>query len=122
MKAKELITKVLVGNPKTIASFFAMMFLICSIQGIGYAAPPMFNVQNSDDDVEVTNGVIILSVLENQANTNVGGILKVTSDEDIPFDDLHYNFRDSGNLHAASFSLRAVEGGVRLVTRNSLDS
>ena len=40
MKAKELITKVLVGNPKTIVSIFAVMLLICGIQGIGYAAPP----------------------------------------------------------------------------------
>ena len=42
MKAKELITKVLVGNPKTIVSVFAMMFLIFSIQGIGYGAAPEF--------------------------------------------------------------------------------
>ena len=32
----------LVGNPKTIVSVFAMMFLIFSIQGIGYGAAPEF--------------------------------------------------------------------------------
>ena len=51
MKAKELITKVLVGNPKTIVSIFAVMLLICGIQGIGYAAPPMFTFKPSDDGV-----------------------------------------------------------------------
>ena len=45
MKAKELITKVLVGNPKTIVSIFAVMLLICGIQGIGYAAPPVFDAE-----------------------------------------------------------------------------
>ena len=55
MKAKELITKVLVGNPKTIVSIFAVMLLICGIQGIGYAQAPMF-------DVNIVNGVVPLSV------------------------------------------------------------
>ena len=121
MKAKELITKVLVGNPKTIVSVFAMMLLICGIQGIGYALPPMFDVQNGDPGVAVDgDGVVTLSVSENQATTNVGGILDVISEE-TALNDSHYNLRDSGNRHAASFRLRAVEGGVRLVTRNALD-
>ena len=42
MKVKELITKVLVGNPKTIVSVFAMMLLISGIHGITHAADPEF--------------------------------------------------------------------------------
>ena len=110
MKAKELITKVLVGNPKTIVSIFAVMLLICGIQGIGYAAPTF-----SDADG------VIRSVPENQANANVGAILVVTVDAGITLNDSHYDFGDAGNFDFASFSLRAVEGGVRLVTRNALD-
>ena len=109
MKAKELITKVLVGNPKTIVSIFAVMLLICGIQGIGYAAPAMFAAD-----------VATLSVAENQANANVGAILEVTVDAGITLNNSHYNFRNIGR-DFASFRLTAVEGGVRLVTRNALD-
>ena len=42
MKVKELIMKVLVGNPKTIVSVFAMMLLISGIHGITHAADPEF--------------------------------------------------------------------------------
>ena len=123
MKAKELITKVLVGNPKTIVSFFAMMLLICGIQGIGYAAPE-FTVESGDDGItdDVVSGsvTVTLMVPENQANTNVGGILEVTVDAGITLNNSHYNFRNIGR-DFASFRLTAVEGGVQLVTRNSLD-
>ena len=111
MKAKELITKVLVGNPKTTVSIFAVMLLICGIQGIGYAAPTF-----SDADG------VIRSVPENQATgTNVGAILAVTGvDAGITLNNSHYNFRNTGR-DFASFRLTAVEDGVRLVTRNALD-
>ena len=110
MKAKELITKVLVGNPKTIVSIFAVMLLICGIQGIGYAQAPEF----ADD------GVVPRSISENLPNTNVGVVLNVTPGE-IPLNDLHYNFGDPGNLDFASFRLIAVAGGVQLQTRAALD-
>ena len=115
MKAKELITKVLVGNPKTIVSFFAVMLLICGIQGIGYAAPE-FTVTADEDGVKSATRM----VPENQANTNVGEILEVTVDAGITLNNSHYNFRNIGR-DFASFRLTAVEGGVRLVTRNALD-
>ena len=117
MKAKELITKVLVGNPKTIVSFFAVMLLICGIQGIGYAAPE-FTVVADEDGVKSATRM----VPENQANTNVGEILEVTGvDAGITLNNSHYNFRNIGR-DFASFRLTAVANGVRLVTtRNALD-
>ena len=111
MKAKELITKVLVGNPKTIVSVFAVMLLICGIQGIGYAQAPEF----TGDEVTVTR-----SISENLPNTNVGVVLNVTPG-DIPLNDLHYDFGDPGNLDFASFRLIAVADGVQLKTRAGLD-
>ena len=117
----------LVGNPKTIVSIFAVMLLICGIQGIGYAAPPMFNVlpgagiDRVDEDSESGYVTVTLSVSENQANANVGAILAVTVDAGITLNNSHYDFGDAGNFDFASFSLRAVAGGVRLVTRNALD-
>ena len=101
----------LVGNPKTTVSIFAVMLLICGIQGIGYAAPAMFN-----DGNEASR-----NVPENQANANVGAMLAVTVDPGITLNNSHYNFRNIGR-DFASFRLTAVEGGVRLVTtRNALD-
>ena len=112
MKAKELITKVLVGNPKTIVSIFAVMLLICGIQGIGYAAPPMFDVVADGDGVKSATR----SVPENQANANVGEILAVTVDAGITLNNSHYNFRNIGR-DFASFRLTAVANGVRLVNQ-----
>ena len=100
----------LVGNPKTIVSIFAVMLLICGIQGIGYAAPTF-----SDGDEAIR------SVPENQANANVGTILVVTGvDAGITLNNSHYNFRNTGR-DFASFRLTAEPNGVRLVTRNALD-
>ena len=64
--------------------------------------------------------VVTRSVSENLANTNVGAILAVTVDAGITLNNSHYNFRNIGR-DFASFRLTAVEGGVRLVTRNALD-
>ena len=47
MKVKELITKVLVGNPKTIVSVFAMMLLISGIHGITHADSPQFPISET---------------------------------------------------------------------------
>ena len=105
MKAKELITKVLVGNPKTIVSVFAMMLLICGIQGVGYAADPVFGT------------VPDLEVNENAPDTNVGDVVPVTDEDD---DTLNYRLEDPDSAPFTAVRVPATgedPGGVQLKTR-----
>ena len=107
MKAKELITKVLVGNPKTIVSIFAMMFLICSIQGIGYAAPPEFIEPDANlitaDDHDATR-----SIDENTpANVNIGAAV---SAEDPDGDTLAYTL---SGADGTSFKIVSTSGQLQ---------
>ena len=96
---------------------------VVNLRYTGYwlCCSPMFNVRPAGIDRGDSGGVVTLSVPENQANANVGAILAVTVDAGITLNNSHYNFGDPGNLDFASFRLRAVEGGVQLVTRNALD-
>ena len=58
MKAKELITKVLVVNPKTIVSVFTVMLLISGIQGVSYGAAPEFpSTETGERSIEENTAV-----------------------------------------------------------------
>ena len=107
MKAKELITKVLVGNPKTIVSVFAMMLLICGIQGVGYAADPVFGTSPGDFRVD-----------ENSPDTDVGSIYPVTDDD--AGDTLSYRLEDLDSAPFTAVRVPATDddpGGVQLKTK-----
>ena len=111
MKAKELITKVLVGNPKTIVSVFAMMFLIFSIQGIGYGAAPEF-----DEGLTATRSI--------PENTPVGvSITETVGATDDDDDNLTYAIVDSDNDpqigDESFFSIESTSG--RLKVAKALD-
>ena len=69
MTANLLIKTVYSINPKTIVSLCAVMLLICGIQGIGYAADPVF----PDDDGNVAGNQTDRSVAENtRSGENIG--------------------------------------------------
>ena len=112
MKAKELITKVLVGNPKTIASVFAVMLLICSIQGIGYAADPEFTEADNDD--AIAGHQAVRSIAENTlAGENIEGpVVATDADNDL----LTYSL---GGTDSGSFSIVTTSG--QLQTKGMLD-
>ena len=94
MKSNLLVKTVYSINPKTIASLCAVMLLICGIQGVGYAAPPVFATGNDTRTVD-----------ENAPNTNVGAVIPVT---DADGDTLTYKLEDPDS---APFTAVAVPTG-----------
>ena len=57
MKAKELITKVLVVNPKITVSLFAVMLLISGLHGVSYGATPEFSSATAERSIEENTAV-----------------------------------------------------------------